>query len=113
MKPEPIDDFELELRRSLQRRPAPPAFKQNLLNHRRSSRATRHWFLWQRLAASILLAAGVGGLLTWRHLQQLRKGEEASRQLFIALRITHHALNDVQMRLAAHSHNDFTQGDIQ
>lgn len=113
MKPEPIDEFERALRRTMQRQPAPPSFQQRLLHRRQSAMHARRAILWQRLAASILLAAGVGGLLTWRHVQQLRKGEEASRQLFIALRITHHALNDVQMRLAAHSHNDFTQGDIQ
>ena len=112
MKPEPIDAFERELRSALQRRPAPPAFKQNLL-HRRQAAAS-HRFLWQRLAASILLAVAVSSLLTWNHItQQRRHGEEARRQLFIALRITHHALTDVQTRLAVHSHNPFTQGDVQ
>lgn len=114
MKPEPIDAFERELRTALDRRPAPPAFKQNLLRRRQAVAAASHRFLWQRLAASILLAAVVSGLLTWNHIaEQRRRGEEARRQLFIALRITHHALTDVQTRLAAHSHNAFTQGDVQ
>ncbi|MGA8041413.1 MAG: hypothetical protein WCA37_01290 [Terracidiphilus sp.] len=111
MKPEPIDEIERVLRRELKRRPAPPGFQQRLLRRRQGALRTRHIMLWQRLAASVLVAAGVGGLLTWRHAQQLRKGEEASRQLVLALRITNHALNDVQARLAAHSSIDSSQGD--
>ncbi len=114
MKPEPIDEFEQQLRGSLARRPAPPGFKQRLLYRRSQSSAAGHRFLWQRIAASVLLAAVVSGLLTWNHIvEQHRREEEVRRQLFIALRITHHAIRDVQTRLAAHSHNAFTQGDIQ
>jgi hypothetical protein len=113
VKPEPIDDFERDLRNALARRPAPPAFKQNLLR-RRQTAAAGHRFLWQRLAASILLAAVVSSLLTWNHIaQQRRRGEEARRQLVIALRITQHAMNDVQARLAAHNQSALTQGDTQ
>ncbi len=112
MKPEPIDDFERELRSALQRRPAPHAFKQNLLRRRQA--AAGHRFLWPRLAASILLAISVSGLLTWNHIaQERRRGEEARRQLFIALRITQHAMNDVQARLAARNQNALSQGDTQ
>ena len=114
MKPEPIDAFERELRSALERRPAPPAFKQNLLRRRQSAAHLGQAFLWQRLAASILLGAVVSGLLTWNHLaQERRRGEEARRQLFIALRITQHAMNDVQARLAARNQNALTQGDTQ
>ncbi len=114
MKPEPIDEFERALRRTLARQPSPPGFKQRLLLRRSQSAAAAHRFLWQRIAASVLLAAAVSGLLTWNRIaQQRRREKEAGRQLFIALRITHHAIRDVQTRLAAHSHNAFSQGDIQ
>ena len=114
MKPEPIDDFERDLRSALRRRPAPPAFKEAVLRRRQSIIPVTPAFLWQRLAASVLLAAAVSSLLTWNHIaQERRRGEEAQRQLVIALRITHHALNDVQARLAARNQNALTQGDTQ
>ena len=114
MKPEPIDDFERDLRSALARRPAPPAFKEAVLRRRQSAVPVSPAFLWQRLAASVLLAVAVSSLLTWNHIaQQRRHGEEAQRQLVLALRITHHALNDVQSRLAARNQNAFAQGDTQ
>ena len=114
MKPEPIDDFERDLRSALERRPAPPAFKEAVLRRRQSAVPVTPAFLWQRLAASVLLAVSVSGLLTWNRIaQERRRGEEARRQLFIALRITQHAMNDVQARLAARNQNALSQGDTQ
>lgn len=114
MKPEPIDELERELRRALPRCPAPPGFQQRLLRRRQSATRAHHVILWQRLAASLVLAAALSGLLTWNHIvQERRRGEEASRQLFIALRITSHTLNDVQARLAAHTRTNLSQGDLQ
>lgn len=104
---EPFDDFEQELRQALERRPAPPSLKRRLLAQRAARsrpQAVRSSFvLWQRLAASVVLVAALGGGLTWsHHEQELRKGQEARQQVLTALRITSHALDHVQAQLAAH-----------
>ena len=58
--------------------------------------------LWQRLAASLVLAGVLAGGYVWRQNDDRRKGEEARRQVLTALRITNHALNEMNERLAAH-----------
>ena len=62
--------------------------------------------LWQRLAAGFVLAAALGGALTWRHIEEERRGEAAREQVLTALRITNHALNQIQARLAARDRAD-------
>lgn len=105
---EPIDgmnEFERELRQAMVRRPAPPGLKGRILDarsRRRTMRVHRRVVLWQRLAASLVLAATLGGGFAWRHVQQQRRGEEARQQVMTALRITNRALNEVNARLAAH-----------
>lgn len=56
--------------------------------------------LWQRLAASLVLAATAGGAIAWHHVEQQRKGEAARQQVLTALRITARALDQMQARLA-------------
>jgi hypothetical protein len=59
--------------------------------------------VWQRLAATLALAAVLGGAMEWRHREEeRRKGEAAREQVLTALRITNHALDQVNTRLAAH-----------
>ena len=107
MEHEPFDEFEIELRQALERRPAPPGLKRKLMAEREARKRPRavggSFVLWQRLAASIVLVAAIGGGLAWRqHEQELRKGEEARQQVLTALRITSHALDHAQAQLAAH-----------
>jgi hypothetical protein len=102
---EPFDDFELELKQALQRRPAPPSLKRRLMATRvlrtRPQTGRNSTVPWQRLAASVVLVAALGGGFAWRqHEEEQRKGEEARRQVFTALRITNHALDHVQAQLA-------------
>jgi hypothetical protein len=100
---EPLDDFEQELRTALERRPAPPGLKRRLMeqrNLRRTQRVHRHTMMWQRLAAAIVLAAVVGGGFVWRNHEERIRGEEAREQVLTALRITGHALNQVNTQLA-------------
>ena len=102
---EPIDEFERELRQALERRPAPPGLKRKVMAERgrlRTERIRSRTVIWQRLAASLALAAVVGGGFAWREREEERKGEEARRQVMIALRITGHALNQMKTQLAAH-----------
>ncbi len=104
-----MDDFERELRQAFERRPAPPSLKRRIMQQRGSrqmQRGHRRVVWWERLAASIVLAGALSGVLAWRHAQEVRKGEEARRQVLIALRITSHALNEVNARLAAHNRVD-------
>jgi hypothetical protein len=45
----------------------------------------------------------LGGAVEWRHREEeRRKGEAAREQVLTALRITSHALDQVNTRLAAH-----------
>jgi len=77
------DEFERELRQAFARRPAPPSLK-------------------RRLTASVALTAALAGGVQWRIIDQRRKEEAARAQVFLALRITSHALNQMNARLAAH-----------
>lgn len=111
MEHEPFDEFELELKQALQRRPAPPSLKRRLMAKRAERKlplAGRNSFvLWQRLAASVVLVAAVGSAFAWRQHEQeqrsedQRKGEQARQQVLTALRITSHALDHVQAQLGA------------
>ena len=104
-----MDDFEKELRQAFERRPAPPSLKRRVMqqrNNRRTQRVHVHVAVWQRLAASLLLAGVIGGGFTWRQVEERRKGEEARRQVLTALRITSHALNKMNAQLVAHDQED-------
>jgi len=118
---EPFDDFELELKQALQRRPAPPSLKRRLMAKRtprpRLQVVRGPSVLLQRLAASIVLVAALGGGFAWRQHEQeqrkeeQRKGEQARQQVLTALRITSHALDHVQSQLATRIRN--SQSDLQ
>ena len=101
-----MDDFERELREAFERRPAPPALKRRVMEQRRWRRPQGRAFAWQRMAASLALAAVLGGALAWHRAEERRKGEEARQQVLTALRITNHALNEMNARLASHDRND-------
>lgn len=109
MEPERIDaiemdEFEKELRQAMRRVDAPASLKQGLLERRRFQRPRLRMVMWERLAASLLMAAIIGGGLYWRHeAEEQRQGEEARRQVLQALRITNHALQEMNTRLAEHS----------
>lgn len=111
MEFEDMENFEKELRQALERRPAPPSLKRKVMQRRglRSvERRRSHSLMWQRLAASLVFAALLGGVLEWqlRRSEENRRGEEARRQVMTALRITGHALDEVNTRLAAHNRGD-------
>ena len=99
-----MDDFEKELQQALQRRPAPPSLKRKVMERRgllSIERRHSHWLVWQRVAAGLLIVAALGGVTQWKmhRDEERREGEEARRQVIIALRITGHALNEVNARL--------------
>jgi hypothetical protein len=96
-------EFERELKQAMERRPAPPSLKQRILHQRsarRTERAHSYTLWWQRLAASVLLAAVVAGGYGWRQIEERRKGEEAKQQVMTALRITNQVLNNMNRKLA-------------
>ncbi len=99
------DDFELELKQALERRPAPPSLKRKVMERRSRQRTERlrlRTALWERLAACLVLAALLGGGFAWHQRDEQRKGEAARQQVFTALRITNRALNEVKAQLAEH-----------
>lgn len=100
----PMDDFERQLSTAMRRRPAPQGLKAKVVGRlweeagrRRQQRL--QWF--ERIAASLVLAAVASGGLVWRNAQQHRRGEEAKQQVFTALRITNHALEVMNAQLQA------------
>jgi len=105
---EPMDDFEEELRQAFERRPAPPSLKRKLMERRgrqRTERLRGRTVIWQRLAASLVLVAVLGGgLAAWRNREEQRKGEAAREQVLTALRITGQALDHMNAQLAARDH---------
>jgi hypothetical protein len=98
---DPMDEFEQELQQAFSRRPAPPSLKRRLMEKRRAKVVVRPWVTWQRLAASLALTAVLAGGVEWRIAQERRKEEAAREQVLTALRITSHALNEMNARLAA------------
>ncbi len=102
-----MDDFERELEQAFARRPAPPSLKRRLMERRRTEgprlvRAQRPVVTWQRLAASLLLTAILAGVVEWRIAEQRRREVATREQVLTALRITSHALDRMNTRLAAH-----------
>jgi hypothetical protein len=114
VEPEEMDEFERELRQALERRPAPPGLKRRLMAQRDANAARKGWHAWLSRAgygrgwatatAALLLLAMAGGGVRWEldRRQEERRGEAAREQVLTALRITGHALNQVQTRLAEH-----------
>jgi hypothetical protein len=100
---EPGDEFERELQQAFARRPAPPSLKRRLMEKRRQPQLLPPFFTWQRLAASVALTAVLAGGVQWRIVEERRKEDAARRQVLMALRITSHALNQMNVKLAAHS----------
>ena len=104
-QPEQLDAFERELQQAMERRPAPPSMKRRILlarDARRTEKVHIQAVWWQRLAASVLIAGVIAGGYSWRQIEERRKGEEVKRQVMTALRITNHALNDMNRRLVEH-----------
>jgi hypothetical protein len=103
-----MEGFERELRDAFGRRPAPPSLKRGLMQRRRSAAAQRpvfNWSTWQKLAACLLLTATLAGGIEWHIAEQRRKEEAAREQVLTALRITSHALSQMNARLAARRHS--------
>jgi hypothetical protein len=96
-----MDEFERELHEAMQRQPAPPSLKRKVMGRlwQRAQASHSRMVWWQRLAASVVLAVALGGALAWRNAEERRKGEEAKRQVFTALRITSRALNEMNAQM--------------
>lgn len=99
------DEFERELHQAFLRRPAPPSLKRKLMEQRGrqiTERIRHRMVIWERLAAGLVIAAALGGGFAWHQHDEQRKGEAARQQVFTALRITSHALNQMKAQLAEH-----------
>ncbi len=105
MEPEEIDDFEQQLRLVLEQVPAPPGLKRRLIVRRDAQRTARRrrvmW--WRRLALTTAVICMLAGGWFWHGIQQRRDGQEARRQVILALRITSRALTQMRLQLAAHN----------
>src|SRR5258708_5428866 len=104
-----LAEFEQKLRIAMQHRDAPIGLKQRVLARAREldqERSLAHrgrvW-MWQRVAASAVLAAVLGGFAVYqqheKRVEEQRKGEEAKEQVLTAFRITSKTLGRVNERL--------------
>jgi hypothetical protein len=96
-----LEQFERKLRMAIARREAPPGLKSRVLaqaRERRQEQRGRLW-IWQRVAATLVVAAVLGGFAEYRHIEEQRKGEAAREQVLTALRITSRTMGRVQERL--------------
>jgi hypothetical protein len=114
-EPETMDDFERELnevdpelaelerglRVALARRPAPPDLKRKIVGRLwQDAGRSRHRMVWlERIAASLILVAVASGAAFWQRQQQQRRAEETRQQVFTALRIAGHALDEVNAQV--------------
>ncbi|MGB6691045.1 MAG: hypothetical protein WBE76_24695 [Terracidiphilus sp.] len=98
------DEFEQELRQAFERRPAPPRLKRKLMEEvrkRQTSRLRRPRRWWPRFAVAAALVVIAVGSVLWRQAEERREGEAVRRQVLTAFRITGHALNEMNSKLAA------------
>jgi hypothetical protein len=98
-----LQEFERKLRQAMARREAPLGLKARVMarsRERRQEQRGRLW-IWQRVAATLVVAAALGGFAEYRHIEEQRKGEAAREQVLTALRITSKTMGRVQERLAA------------
>jgi len=107
---EVIDEFEREIRESLERQPPPASLKRKVMERRWQNRAQldpshtsarqRSRMIWfERIAASLVLAGVAGSAAIGHYAVERRKGEEAKQQVFTALRITNHAFQVMNAQL--------------
>jgi hypothetical protein len=100
-----LAEFERKLRQAMRQRVAPAGLKQRVLARAREQRQARRgrWWMVQRVAASVTLAAALVGVAAYRQVEERRKGEQAREQVLTAMRITSRALGRVNERLAENS----------
>ena len=94
-------EFERKLRLAMRHRAAPAGMKTRVLALARERRNARRGWGWmmQRVAASAVLAAIVGGVAVYHQSEEKRKGEAAREQVLTAFRITNQTLDRVNQRL--------------
>jgi len=101
-----LAEFEQKLRLAMRHREAPLGMKQRVLARARERRPARHgrWWMVKRIAASVVLVAGIAGLWSgvtvYHQNEERRKGEEARQQVLTAMRITNKTLDRVSDKLA-------------
>jgi class 3 adenylate cyclase len=102
-----MDEFERELRDAMERRPAPARLKRKIMAARAEKHRSRRMAWLERVAASMIFAAVVASAAFWHRQEEERRGEEVKQQVFTALRITNHALQQMNTQLAEHDRNKY------
>lgn len=102
-----MDELEYQLLQVLERMPAPPGLKRRVIEHRDARHAARRrrFMWWRRLAVATAAICLLAAAWIWRAAEQRREGEQARRQVILALRITSRALTQMQSQLAVHNQN--------
>jgi len=95
-----MSQFERDLRESLRRKQAPPAFAARVLARTRESEVHKT-YRWRWLAAAALIVLAVSGMIFVREQRRRAESERAKQQLMVAFRITGSKVREVQTRFAA------------
>ncbi|MCC6540203.1 MAG: hypothetical protein IT162_21825 [Bryobacterales bacterium] len=98
------EQFELQLRRAMQRTEPPPGFADKVIAHTRAHERRRPRAMpWMAaaLAATMLMTFGAAWV---KRAEDIRRGEEAKRQLFLALEITGEKLAPVNQIFNGSTH---------
>jgi hypothetical protein len=96
-----MDEFESELHASFARVPAPSELKHKVMNQlwEQAWHARRRMVWFERIAASLVVVAVMGGAVVSRNAIERHRGEEAKQQVFTALRIANRALEEMSVQL--------------
>lgn len=79
-------NLENDLKRALRRQSPPPGFAGRVLSRIENAQSSKRPVWWRAAAASVTLAALLGGYTTYRVVERQR-GEHAKEQLVLAMRI--------------------------
>ena len=106
-------NLENDLKRALRRESPPPGFASRVMasievedrRSRLSGQARSHFQWWRAAAASVTLAAVLGGY-TVHHIRTVREGERAKEQVLQAMRIAGEKVRYAQQEVRGIGSND-------
>ena len=116
-----IEGLEADLRQSLQHVPAPEGFEDRVMARvarpQKTRQATRRVFgskgqygaWWAGIAAALVMSVGAGDALHVRHQRQQREAAAVQAQMDMAMQLTSHAWNEVQVGLVRSPAGRFAQ----
>ena len=98
-------NLENDLRRALRKESPPPGFASRVMANIERSETRRRPVWWRAAAASVTLAAVLGGY-TVHHVRTVREGERAKEQVLQAMKIANEKVRYAQQEVREIGSND-------